>query len=65
MNDIADDLIYALVCELADRGEEFHARELKAFLAISYPDLQMELRRLQAAGVIKFTGRVCMWQRVR
>lgn len=65
MNNIADDLIYALVCELAQPGQEFHARELKAMLVITYPDLQTELRRLQRAGVIKFTGRVCMWRRVR
>ncbi len=62
---IADDVVYAVICRLAAPGAEFHAKDVRVAVCLRPAELHGELHRLADAGVIKFTGRVCIWQRLR
>ncbi len=62
---IADDVVYAVVCRIAAPDVEFHAKDVRTAICMSASVVHEELRRLQHAGVIRFTGRLCIWQRLR
>lgn len=50
---------------LAQVGQTFHSHDVMSRIDMDFEQLFLALRRLQAKGVIRFTGRICVWERLK
>lgn len=51
---------------LVQVGQTFHAHDVMAQIdGMDFEHLFLALRRLQAKGVIRFTGQICVWERLK